>query len=117
MLGRRAKAGVLAAALLVLAVEGVLLVRYYDRYYGSDAPSATPSGRAPAFETTTPEATMPEGTAPEQTTATGGGPPDEGGADPFVHRATDENSRGDYTYLSDPLTNGEPDAILSVTQS
>jgi len=35
----------------------------------------------------------------------------------FVHRTTDGNSRGDYTYLSDPLTNGEPDAVLSITQN
>src|SRR5215210_2033473 len=24
----------------------------------------------------------------------------------FIHRATDENSRGDYTYISDPSING-----------
>ena len=35
----------------------------------------------------------------------------------FVHRAADGNSRGDHTYLSDPLTNGEPDAVVSVTQN
>jgi hypothetical protein len=73
--GRRAKAGVLVAALLVLAVEGVLLVRYYDRYYGSDAASGTASGTpysgAPSFGVTMPQGTMPEGTAPEQTTAAG----------------------------------------------
>jgi len=80
VLGRRAKAGVLVAALLVLAVEGVLLVRYYDRYYGSDAASGTasgaPSSSALAFEVTmpegaTPEGTMLEATASEQTTETG----------------------------------------------
>ena len=56
MLGGRAKAGVLVLVLLVLVVEGAFLYRSYDRYYGSDAASGTPS------------------------------------------RATDENSRGDYTY-------------------
>ena len=121
MLGRRAKAGMLVAALLVLAVEGVLLIRYYDRYYGSDDASGnasgTPSGSAPAFEATMPEGTMPEGTAPEQTTATGDVPSDEGGADSFVHRATDENSRGDYTYLSDPAIDGDPDAVVTVSVS
>jgi len=111
----------LVAALLVLAVEGVLLIRYYDRYYGSDDASGnasgTPSGSAPAFEATMPEGTMPEGTAPEQTTATGDVPSDEGGADSFVHRATDENSRGDYTYLSDPAIDGDPDAVVTVSVS
>jgi len=33
----------------------------------------------------------------------------------FVHRATDENSRGDYTYLSDPSMNGDPNAIVLVS--
>jgi len=32
----------------------------------------------------------------------------------FVHRATDENSRGDYTYLSYPSINGDPNAIVLV---
>jgi hypothetical protein len=110
---------VLVAALLVLAVEGVLLIRYYDRYYGSDDASGTPSGSAPAFEATMPEGTMPEGTAPEQTTATGEVPSDESGAEEtaFAHTATDENSRGDYTYLSDPAIDGDPDAVVMVSVS
>ena len=33
----------------------------------------------------------------------------------FVHRATDENSRGDYTYISDPSINGDPNAIILVS--
>jgi sortase A len=33
----------------------------------------------------------------------------------FVHRATPENSRGDYTYLSDPSINGDPNAVVLVT--
>ena len=33
----------------------------------------------------------------------------------FVHRATGENSRGDYTYLSDPSIDGDPDAVVLVT--
>jgi hypothetical protein len=32
----------------------------------------------------------------------------------FVHRATGENSRGDYTYLSDPSIDGDPDAVVLV---
>lgn len=30
----------------------------------------------------------------------------------FVHDATDANSRGDYTYLDDPATNGDPNAVV-----
>ena len=35
----------------------------------------------------------------------------------FVHRATEENSRGDYTYLSDPSIDGDPEAVVLVTPS
>lgn len=35
----------------------------------------------------------------------------------FVHRADLLNTAGNYTYLDNPLTNGEPDAVLSVTQN
>ncbi len=102
MLGRRTKAAVIVVALLVLAVEGVLLVRYYGRYYGVDAPSAgNAASSVPAFERT-----MPEGTA-----STGDLPSTANGA-AFVHRATDANSRGDYTYLDDPRIDGDPNAVV-----
>lgn len=35
----------------------------------------------------------------------------------FTHTATDENSRGDYTYISDPAIDGDPDAVLLVVPS
>ena len=35
----------------------------------------------------------------------------------FVHHATDENSRGDYTYINDPSINGDANAILLVAPS
>jgi hypothetical protein len=35
----------------------------------------------------------------------------------FVHHASPMNTAGNYTYLDDQLTNGEPDAVLSVTQN
>lgn len=35
----------------------------------------------------------------------------------FVHRATEENSEDDRTYLDDKLVNGDPDANLSITQN
>ena len=121
MFGRRVKLVVLVAALLVLAVEGVLLVRYYDRYYGSDGASGPPSGSAATFEATMPEGTMPEGTIPEgaaleETIATGDVPSKEG-ATAFVHTATEENSRGDYTYLSHPAIDADPEAVVLVVSS
>jgi sortase A len=33
----------------------------------------------------------------------------------FVHRSDEENSRGDYTYLSDPSIDGDPDAVVLVS--
>ena len=33
----------------------------------------------------------------------------------FVHRATGENSRGDYTYLGDPGIDGDPNAVVIAT--
>ena len=100
----------LGVALLVLAVEGVLLIRYYDRYYGSDATSGTPSSSVPAFE-----ATMPEGTSLEVTDDAESTDPDERADNKeasFVHRATDGNSRGTYTTFGDPRMNGDPDAVV-----
>ena len=35
----------------------------------------------------------------------------------FVHHATDENSRGDYTYINDPSINGDANAIVLVAPS
>jgi hypothetical protein len=35
----------------------------------------------------------------------------------FIHHATDENSRGDYTYINDPSINGDAKAIVLVAPS
>ena len=39
------------------------------------------------------------------------------GASSFVHRATEENSRGDYTYIRHPAIDGDPDAVVLVSVS
>ena len=101
----------LGVVLVILAVEAVLLIRYYDRYYGSDAASGNAAGSAPAFERTVPERTVPERTAPTAPASTGAVPPKDDGT-AFVHRATDGNSPANYTILSDPRTNGDPDAVV-----
>ncbi len=111
LLGRRTKAAVLGVALVVLAVEALLLIRHYDRYYWSVAASGNAAGSAPAFERTTPERTAPG------TTASTGDVPSKADGATFVHRATDGNSRGNYTYLDDPRTNGDPDAVVLVAPS
>jgi len=33
----------------------------------------------------------------------------------FVHKAADANSHGDYTYISDPSIDGDPNAVVMVT--
>jgi hypothetical protein len=35
----------------------------------------------------------------------------------FIHHAEPDNTLGNITYLDDPLANGRPDAVLSVTQN
>ena len=54
-----------------------------------------------------------EGTASGSTDNTEKADPDEPPVQAaFVHRATDENSRGDYTYLDNPSINGDPNATV-----
>lgn len=103
MLVRYAKAGALVVMLVVLVVEGFFVYRWYDRYQAPDAASGDVPG------VVSPEAgTSPEDTAAEEATAAGDAPPDA----TAVHRATQENSRGDYTYLTDPGIDGDPDAVV-----
>ncbi len=46
----------------------------------------------------------------EGTTSTAASKPAESST--FLHRATQENSSGDYTYLDDPNLNGDPNAVV-----
>ena len=110
MTGRRAKAGLITVALVVLLVEGFFTYRWYDRYQTPDTASGATSRTAPAG------APAPEGTTPEETAATGNTQSDAGDAS-FVHRSTGGNSRGDYTYLSDPSIEGDPDAVIVAVPS
>ena len=111
MFKRYAKAGVLVVALTILVVEGYLLYQHYDLYYGQGATSGAAGVSAAMTEATTPEATTTEEpTAPEED------PSRESGV-AFVHRATDENSRGDYTYIGDPSIDADPGAVVLVTQA
>jgi hypothetical protein len=107
VLGRNAKAVILFLAVVALVVEGFLIYRWYDHYAAPDTASGVATGGASASEKK-----MPGGTAPEETTAAGGIPPNDADAGPFVHRADDGNSRGDYTYLSDPRIDGDPGAVV-----
>lgn len=100
-MGNNAKRALLILAIVVVAVEGYFVYRYYATSYG------------PAGSGVSEAANETEGTAlaPEITNGAEG----PSIVSTFVHRATPENSRGDYTYLDDPHTNGDPDAVLLVT--
>ena len=102
MLGRYIKGGVLVLALVVLVVEGFFVYRWYERNHG---PAVAASDGGPALEGTAP------GEAAEKTAAEDAGDAPTGPV-AFAHRATQENSRGDYTYLDDPRINGDPDAVV-----
>ena len=108
MLRRHAKTGVLFVALLVLVVEGFFVYRWYDRY---QVPAAA-SGDAPGSSASASGVTMPEGMAPEETTAARDDPSSTAEGVSFVHTASAENSRGDYTYLSHPRLDETPDAVV-----
>lgn len=88
-------------ALVVLMVEGFFVYRWYDRYQMPDTTS-----RAAPVDASAPGRTTAEGTTAERDASS------EAEDTAFVHRATDGNSRGDYTYLSDPRIDGDPDAVV-----
>jgi hypothetical protein len=106
---------VLAIALVVLVVEGYFVYRWYDRYYDYDYDyDAAMSGVASSAA----DPKTVEGTGLETEQDTENANSGENSSETtFSHTATDENSRGDYTYLSDPSINGNPNAVVLVTSS
>lgn len=128
MLGRYAKAGVLVVAFVVLAVEAYLLYEYYDRYYGGNTSSDTAASSVAASEEAArryasgsdgnPGPGTSEDTVASATIANeNAGSVEAGFKASFVHRASDKNSRGDYTYLSDPRIDGDPNAVVLAAPS
>jgi hypothetical protein len=105
-------AGVLLA-FMVAAGMGATAALVVDRQHDPSperaaSASGDPDGRGK------PEGTTLKGTAVEETTDGSNGAR-TGGASyvaSFVHRATKENSRGDYTYIGDPSIDGDPEAVV-----
>ena len=85
---------------------------------GSGNPAGSSTLEGTASETTS-KAEMTEGTASETTDDASKADPGEVPSDEttFVHTATEGNSRGDYTYISDPSIDGDPDAVVLVTRT
>jgi hypothetical protein len=77
---------------------------------GSGGPTGSGKPEGTAAETTA-GAPASEGTATEPTN---GAEDSVASGTSYVHRATDGNSRGNYTTLSDPRINGDPDAVVLV---
>lgn len=99
-------------ALVILVVEGFFVYRWYDRYYPSDA--AVSSGAASsAADPKTAEGTASQ-RAQDTEDANSGANSEE---TTFIHKATNNNSRGDYTYLSDPHIDGDPNAVVLAAPS
>jgi hypothetical protein len=111
---------------LIYVAAGVLLVLSVAVGMGATAavvvdwqsgPAATSTSEGSKLETTS-AARASEGTAidskhPDDTVKVSF--PDDTVKVSFIHRATDENSRGDYTYISDLSINGDPNAIVLVS--
>jgi hypothetical protein len=102
-------------------VVGVLLVMFVAVGMGAVAAIvvgwqsgriATDSAEPDKFERSTLERTGSAGASEKTATGDSEIPTD---TISFKHRATEENCRGDYTYVSDPSTNGDPKAIVLVS--
>jgi hypothetical protein len=99
-----AAVGVGAAASLVIGWQSGRVAT------GSGGPTGSGMPEGTASETSG-EAQVSEGTAIE---TTNDAEVSGAGGVSYVHRATDGNSRGNYTYLGDPRINGDPNAVVLV---
>ncbi len=97
---------VFIVVVFLLVVNGFIFYRYQLSSEGTTA--------EPVPEESEEIAAVPD-------TTTGGSAPNPNFAEPveavFVHRAVPENTRANSTYLDHPLINGDPNAILYVTQN
>ncbi len=105
---RYVKGAILILAIVILAVEGFLVYRYWGHYYGNNADPSATSLSYPREVTTSPE------TADTEATTSDSAEQEE--AVTLVHRAISENIVRNSTYLDDPSVNENPGAILLVTQ-
>jgi hypothetical protein len=78
---------------------------------GTNQQAGTSTSEGSMLETTsTADALEESGIKPSDDSKDG-----EAGETKFIHRATDENSREDYTYISNPDINGDSDAVVLVS--
>jgi hypothetical protein len=101
-------------------VVGVLLVLFVAVGMGAVAAlvvggAATDSSKTDTFGDGASETTSSARALEETTTGRSENGDDTIAEVSFEHRATEENSRGDYTYISDPSANGNPNAVVLVS--
>ena len=108
-------AGVILSFFVALGL-GATAAAVVDWEFGQAATGGT--GRAATESTGTnmleSTAEMPEETAREPSAGPSDGD-DRAGETAFIHRATDENSRGDYTSITDSNIDGDPHAIVLIS--
>lgn len=95
-------------AIGVGATAAVVAGWQFERTGTADNAGGTSSPEAGQSETTAASKAS-EGTEIE---SSGGSKNDTTPEASFVHRATEENSRGDFTYIDDPSIDGDPDAVV-----
>ena len=103
-------------AVVILAVEGYFVYKYYDQYYGGVASDTTniSSSRGESTDTSSKNSLQ---DASEETTGEEASSKKSGGDETvFVHRSTSENIENNSTYIDNSSTNKNPEAILLVTQ-
>jgi hypothetical protein len=101
---------VLSVAVGVGAAAAVVVGWQSGAATTGSAKSGTAEGRS--IETSTPEAGKSETVGTTQGALSDSGNPGKKRGVSFVHRATDENSRGDYTVIGDPSIDGQPNAVV-----
>jgi len=99
----------------ILAVEGFFVYRFYQNLPTSSENVAADNSDASENSSASAGSTTPEATTGSESAGPEGTPDGPAIASVFIHRATPENSQGDYTYLDDPAANGDPNAVLLVT--
>ena len=102
-----------ALLLFFLAVGVGALAAFVLSWQFDAAPADSEGGSAPGSTTLETTAWEPENTAIKPSGDTDS-PEATAYEASFVHRATDGNSRGDYTYISDPSIDGKPKAVVLV---
>jgi hypothetical protein len=107
--------GVLLLFIIAVGV-GATTAFVFDRQFGAGSTGFVENGKFEGGKTETTGIGASEGTAIEPSSESTNSS-DTGDTASFTKRATEENSRGDYTYIGDPTIEGHENAIVLVSLS